>query len=285
MSSLITLPKNEVETITKCYSADTTSTYNPRQLKTIEDCVDQYNKAEEVSHLAQSVIKDRMQGDALLKARKLICRDEWDFKKLSRSTEKSWGVFLDTIGLKGDSGRRQANYLLDFAGYKEDGGKIETASHFREVKKVSTTKTQTEIDELYDDAGGEELTTAKEVKEGLLTTPKTVYVRHLFEDEAGKCPERGANSTRLGTMMLQKTPSITAGEWKKWYHKVSLCLHPDHNKDSSDDMAILASINEMIQTVVDANKKNKEADLWEADFKMWKEDRGYKSDIIKEDEL
>ncbi len=281
MGNLITLPKNEVETITKCYSADTTSTYNPRQLKTVEDCVDQYNKAEEVSRLAQSVIKDRMQGDALLKAKELICGKENYRKPLTNIISEKWTNFYLMLGAK----KNNVDKLLAFAGYKEDGGKIETASHYREVKKVSATKTQTEIDELYDDAGGEELTTAKEVKEGLLTTPKTVYVRHVFEDEAGKCPERGANSMRLGTIMLQKTPSVTSGEWKKWYHKVSLCLHPDHNKDSSDDMAILASINEMIQTVIDANKKNKESDLWEADFKMWKEDKGYKSDIVRENEL
>lgn len=76
MSSLTTLAPKEIKSITTNFSADTGLTYSARNLKTLDDCVDQYNKAEEVSLLAQSVIKDRMQGDALLKAKKIICGDD-----------------------------------------------------------------------------------------------------------------------------------------------------------------------------------------------------------------
>ena len=77
--------------------------------------VNQYNKAEEVSRIAQMVIKDRMQGSALLKAKKLICGDEWNAKGLTHETSEKWKNFLQSINCKLDN----AYKLLDFAGYKE----------------------------------------------------------------------------------------------------------------------------------------------------------------------
>ena len=77
--------------------------------------VNQYNKAEEVSRIAQMVIKDRMQGSALLKAKKLICGDEWNASRLSASYTKKWQDFCIVINCS----QQQASYLLDFAGYKE----------------------------------------------------------------------------------------------------------------------------------------------------------------------
>jgi len=58
----------------------------------------------------------------------LICGDEWNAKKLSNNISKKWLSFLETIDLvdKVGSQKMNVNYLLDFAGYKEDGGEIET---------------------------------------------------------------------------------------------------------------------------------------------------------------
>ncbi len=69
-------------------------------------------------------------GDALLKAKKLICGDEWNAKSLSHSKSSKWKDFLNTLNLVNKNGEVKVNvrYLLDFAGYKEDGGKIEAVS-------------------------------------------------------------------------------------------------------------------------------------------------------------
>jgi len=71
---------------------------------------------------------DGLQGNALLTAKKLLCGDEWDSKKPTKVIGKKWSDFLSVINCQ----KANANYLLDFAGYKEDGGTIDTASHYRE---------------------------------------------------------------------------------------------------------------------------------------------------------
>ena len=68
--------------------------------------------------------KDRMQGDALLKAKKLICEDEWDVQinKMNKQKAGNWKSFLRHLDLWEDtkrSAKRSVRDLLDFAGYKE----------------------------------------------------------------------------------------------------------------------------------------------------------------------
>ena len=72
-----------------------------------------------------------LQGKSLLKAKKLICDEEWNAVKLTVPVSKKWLLFLETVSLIDKKGFAKANvsYLLDFAGYKEAGGEIETASH------------------------------------------------------------------------------------------------------------------------------------------------------------
>ena len=116
---------------------------------TVEECKDLYNNAIEIASVAQQAIKDGLQGKALLNAKKLICGDEWNAKRLTKSREKSWNIFLQAIDSVEADGKpkRNVKYLLDFAGYKEaeqnliDEGieveTIDTASHYREVKKLT----------------------------------------------------------------------------------------------------------------------------------------------------
>lgn len=290
MGKMVSIPTKEVETITKSFSADTAITYSPRHLRTVEDCIDQYNKAEEVSRIAQSVIKDRMQGDALLKAKKLICGDEWDKTNtgISKPVFSQWLDFLKNLNLtyivnNTVQPKVAVRNLLDFAGYKERGGEIETASHYREVKKV-VGKDVEDIDRTYKEAGGEDLNTAKEVKEAVSKVSKKIWVQELFEKEAGKCPDSGKNTMALGVLALEKLPSVSEAQWKEFYRKMSRCVHPDHG-GTDEDMAILASINNMITTVIAENKKTALAKEWQRDYEQWKKDHGYKDEFIDEEDL
>ncbi len=278
MNNLTTISEKEIKSITTNFSSDTGLTYSPRNLKTLDDCVEQFNKADEVSHLAQTVIKDRMQGDALLKAKKLICGDEWNANKMTNKVSSKWKDFLMNINCK----QVNASYLLDFAGYKEAGGKIETASHYREVKKVSTTKTHTEIDAMYDEAGGDELGTAREVKESV--QKQKVWVQPLFEKVVGAEPKVSLSSMAYGMKLNDSMPTPSETEWKSFYRTVAACVHPDKG-GSQEHTALLTQLNEMYQIVFTQNKEVEKQKKWNADYKIWKEDRGYKDDFIKEDEL
>lgn len=287
MSKVISLPKDEVVKIEKSFSADTSMTYSPRQLITIEDCKEQYLKADEVSHIAQQVIKDRMQGDALLKAKKLICGDEkdkngvpmWCRPKLPNAISQKWKDFWSMLGTT----KSNVNYLLDFAGYKERGGEIETASHYREVKKLATDKKDVEeIDAIYKEAGGEDLSTAKEVKEAVQKSK--VWVQPLFEKEVGKQPQVSMSSMMFGLKLQEAIPEPSESEWKSFYRAVASCIHPDKG-GSAEHTAILTQLNKMYQLIFSHRKEVKLQEEWWRDYKLWKEDRGYESDFIDEDKL
>lgn len=289
MSNIISLKEKEVNSITKNFSADTGLTYSPRALKTIDDCVEQYNKADEVSHIAQQVIKDRMQGDALLKAKKLICGDEWnlDMPQIGRSLRSKWSDFLSVIGLLTIGGTRDGmpktnvKYLLDFAGYKERGGEIETASHYREVKKVASSKSdEKEIDALYHESGGAELKTAREVKEAV--QEKKISVYQLFTEEVGEEPRADLSSMMAGVKIQEAMPNPTESEWKDFYRTVANCIHPDKG-GREEHATILTQLNTMYQIMFKHNKQVAINKAWWADYKIWKEDNGYTSEFIKEE--
>ena len=65
---------------------------------------------------------------------------------------------------KNGAASRTVRDLLDFAGYKERGGEIETASHYREVKKLTgATNKEPETEAQYRNLGkGTESTSALE---------------------------------------------------------------------------------------------------------------------------
>ena len=214
----------------------------------------------------------------------MICGDEWDAPILLGNPLKNWKLFCDGLGLLDKKGNpnRNVSYLLDFAGYKEKGGEIETASHYREVKKVSITKTHTEIDAIYKEAGGEELSTAKEVKESV--QKQKVWVQPLFEKEVGKEPHTTFSSMAYGAELNKKMPVPTEPEWKSFYRAVASCVHTDKGGDNNH-ILILNQLNEMYELVFSHARELEERTKWNIDYKIWKEDNGYKDDFVKEEEL
>ena len=88
----------------------------------------------------------------------------------------------------------------------------------------------------------------------------------------------------MGPKILSLLPEVSAAQWKKWYRNVSKCVHPDHG-GSDTDFAVLNSLNEMINTVIENEEKRQAKNAWEADYKIWKEDKGYESDFIEEKDL
>ncbi len=157
---------------------------------------------------------------------------------------------------------------------KNNGKQFEgTDSVVKEYNDYKPKKTKTK-------KGKDKKSEEKEEKEEV----PNVWVRDIFTEDAGECPKRGLNSMALGSSILGKLPSTDAAEWKKWYYKVSRCLHPDHGGCEAD-MAILTSINNMIGLVLTEEGKTDKANDWESDYEQWKKDKGYESDFIKEDEL
>ncbi len=79
-------------------------------------------------------IKDKGQGTVLLAAKKYYCGDEWDKRQMSKEARTKWKNFLVELNLwdnKFNKPLSNVNYLLEFAGYVEQGGKIEVASQYR----------------------------------------------------------------------------------------------------------------------------------------------------------
>ncbi len=56
--------------------------------------------------------------------KKRICGNEWDAERMTKVYRKKWVDFFGKL----DITERNVQYLLDFAGYKEKGGKIDKAS-------------------------------------------------------------------------------------------------------------------------------------------------------------
>jgi len=187
--NVISLDKKEVSSITKRYSA-TATVGNQHTLRTTDDCKVQYQTAEEVSLLAKTAIKDGLQGQALLVAKKLICGDEWNKRNMSGNPRKKWADFLITI----QCSSQQSGLLLDFAGYKEaeqnlidegvDVTPIDTASHYREAKKLSDISGHEAVSTTYTQAveanGGVVPKTAKEVVTVVQASKKRISSEDLF---------------------------------------------------------------------------------------------------------
>ncbi len=282
MNQVTTLPKAEIEKVSKQFSADTGYTFSGKLLRTVDDCVEQYNKAEEVSKIAQMVIKDRMQGDALLKAKKLICGDEWNRPKLTDKLSAKWKAFLLNIDCK----IRNADILLDFAGYKEQEEKlieqgvevvpITTASHYREVKKLAEGETQLtkkgeEIEVVthehvattYTQAvkvnGGVIPKTAKEVVKVIHVAKKKVSSESLFLKEFPEYENipNVDNRLKADDVVGKLIPRPDKDEWKHFYRLVAKVVHPDKG-GTEVDMSILTGLKEVYEYL---HKQNDNADL------------------------
>jgi len=161
------------------------------KLNTVNDCADLYNKAPDIAEQ----LKDGLQGMALLEAKKLICGDEWDAKKPTKAIGEKWVKFYSMLGAK----KENVNKLLDFAGYREGGGKIEKASHYRETKKITVgvekKPTAQEVDEKYDELGGEKLETAKAITDAEFY--ETEKHKHELTQETYHRGERYSDSQRV----------------------------------------------------------------------------------------
>lgn len=270
---------------------------------TEDQCKELYLQAEEIASVAATSIKDGLQGRALLSAKKIICGDYWDkdpskIKKENGRAEasnryKNYQDFLKRIKCT----NANSSYLLDFAGYKEaeevliaegaDITPIDTASHYREVKKQTEEKTPEAISKTYTEAvehTGSVPKTAVAVKEAVAKTGERVYVQDIFEDEVGKRPEVLYAQMFFGNEVLKKVPSVTPAQWKKFYRNVAACVHPDKG-GTEQDMEVLARLNEMMNLVIDQTKSILERKAWDKDYIQWKTDKGYESDWVNESEL
>ncbi len=283
--NVISLDKKTVTGITKRFSA-TATVGNQHILKTLDDCATQFKTADEVSHLAQAAIRDGLQGQALLVAKKIVCGDEWNSAKLTSTVSQKWLSFLKTVDLIDKRGFAKMNvsYLLDFAGYKEveeelikEGVEItpiDTASHFREAKKLSDSKEHGAVATTYTEAvksnNGVKPSTAKEVVEVVQKSKKKVDSEELFFRDEPQWAERktGIGAFAVGNVMVGHISPIEKDDWKRFYKTVAKCVHPDKG-GSEDDMTILAAMNEMMNVL----HKQQEFEQWQknklAAYKIW----------------
>ncbi len=276
MNKLTTIGKKEQLDISR-RTAMIRAAYTP---ETTEECAELYRNAEEIATVAAIALKDGLQGKALLQAKKNLCGKEWNAVSLTHAKSLKWKEFLNILNLIDKQGKVKVNvrFLLDFAGYKEEGGEIETASHMREVKKIAGPKVE-DIDKAYADAGGSENKSARELKENLTKTK--IYVKDIFVREVGAMPETAMTIIQVGAKVLEKLPYMSEDEWKTWYRTASRCMHPDHG-GTVHDFSILNSLNEMITVITENTKKQDTYNEWNNDYKQWKEDHGYKTDFTEE---
>jgi len=255
---------------------------------TLDECKELYLKAEEIADLAKQTIKDGLQGRALLEAKKMICGDEWNAKKMSKYGEKKWSIFLQSIDLLEKSGKpkRNVNYLLDFAGYKEveerliesgeDIEPIQTASHYREVKKIANTpedvaKTYTEVVK----SNGEKPKTANDVRAALAESyeqlPAGVYFEKIVAPELGvEQPdvEGGAFSHAVFSQkVVEKLPEIDT--WKEAYKKLATMLHPDKGGDEFL-MEVIMRINDVYKDISKFQNAMVKREEYAKAFRDWK---------------
>ncbi len=249
-----------------------------------------FHRAEEIG----KKIADMGQGAVLLAAKKYYCGSEWNAKSLSDKVRPKWKTFLVQLELwreEYDKPKANVNYLLDFVGYKEAGGEIETSSQYREVKKIAK---QIEpdlkqedlpeaIDNIYKEIGGPANTTAKAIKEAgseLLVEkskedPKmveTVMISLAYKNAFGKPPEhKYGNAFGIDKDMVEALPTISRKEWKKIYLKLSNLLHPDKG-GSADEMAVISQFNKTLEirfVYEDTKKKRQE---WTDNLRAWEKE-------------
>ncbi len=287
MGTLISIQEKEVKTISKRASL-VGMDYDP---KTVRECEELYRNAPQIAEVAKAAIKDGLQGKALLEAKKIICGEEkYQISDKLAKKEKFWHVwktFLNSLNLYDNKLNKTSTTtvrLLDFAGYKERGGEIDTASHYREAKKVTGSTDEKVIDAAYKDAGGKDLETAKDVKEKMTKTSKKVFVKDIYEEEVGVFNDECLSTLQLQEDLSMALPETTRTEWKAFYRKMSHCIHPD--KNSEDGMQAILNDLDKVMTILFKQENNvQNRREYNSDFRQWKEDRGYESDYILEDEL
>ena len=264
MNQLTTIDAKETKEITS-RSSLIRAFYEPKNAKEAKEL---YIKAPSIAESAKIGLLDGLQGKALLVAKKDICGDEWNAAKITNIAAKNkWFAFLLSLGLSDPrreySEGRTARRLLEFAGYKEAGGTIETASHFREVKKIVESSKPEMIDPIYKEAGGPSIVTAKEVKEKIISTisqplskeeiiakPEPVIDIKSVELFLETYPEyenidQPLMNKELENQIFQALPDIDKESWKIFYKKLSKIIHTDLG-GQDNDMQILSSFNNIM---------------------------------------
>lgn len=187
-----------------------------------------------------------------------------------------WPIFLDKIGMMSDRGGRyrpKANvfYLMEFAGYKEEGGAIETASHYREVKKV-VGKDQGKIDEAYKELDSPK--TAKDVKEQVQSR-ESLWLDAKREEDAlleeflTLRPDLKV-SPYIDSNAQIKIPSRIS--WKLFFATVSHCIHPDKGGDA-EMQDILNNINSYMKNEISKESNKYMQDVLNREFSVFKRNR------------
>ncbi len=113
---------------------------------------------------------------------------------------------------------------------------------------------------------------------------KKIYVRHIFEEEAGDCPGAKYAPMEFPALVTKGMPTVTDEEWKHFVKKVSLAIHPDQGGTESDQ-TIFNSFREMMKVVKEQTKSIDARNQWEDDYDQWKKDNGYESDFVLESEV
>ncbi len=74
MGAVVSISEKETKVIGKRASL-VGMDYDP---KTVRECEELYRNASQIAEVAKAAIKDGLQGQALLEAKKIICGDEWE---------------------------------------------------------------------------------------------------------------------------------------------------------------------------------------------------------------
>ena len=243
--SLVNIGKREIDDITK----KTALVRGSYPIYSLEDAKSLFMRAETIGEAAKMAITDGLKGKALLYAKREICGEEWNAPKLSNAVSQKWKDFWSMLNIT----KSNVNYLLDFAGYKEDGGIIETASHYREVKKIAG---DMPIDEKYKELGGSKLKTAKDIREA---EKKKESLSERMQRFAREFPEYAKEKPTvaymgMGPELMKRLPQVTPTEWKNFYRTTAACIHPDKG-GSTENMAILSTLNEMYSFIFE-NREN-----------------------------
>lgn len=298
--------------------------YNsPIKLDTTEDRVYAFNHAEDIvdsvfKREKQGAIS-LIRSEALMIEKKAIMGDLWNANKahVPEEFKQKWSDFLLLLD---NNSKRNIEMLLKFAEYHESSklagvkNVAPNQGQFNALAKLVNKKTGNKdlvptvrmYDALVKANNNQAFGSAQEVvqafedfhtkprvkvepkpKTPITTTtpkPKEVYVRFLCEDEIGICPENKYAPLEYPREIVSKMPQVTDDEWKQFVKKVSHAIHPDKGGTDADQM-ILNSFREMMKVVISQQKSITAHNEWEADYALWKKERGYESDFVMSDEL
>jgi hypothetical protein len=289
MGSITKMNSKEIADITR-RTGVVSMGYDPQ---TIEECKTLYLDAEEISMVVQQAAKDGLQGKSLLKARKILLGDEWNRQRLTDELTSKWKSFLTQINCPHNT----ASNLLDFAGYKEAEAnliqqgilveEITTASHYREVKKLTDVPTHEAVATIYTQAvesnNGDKPKTAKEVKEIVVKSINKISVINLWIREEKPEPEKEANNISALATASKMLPDVDRDVWKDFYRTISKVVHPDKG-GSEEHMSILSAFNE-VMTYLFKNEENRLFNRRRNEsFMVWCAKRGYDPLEYVEDE-